>query len=98
MQPFFLLLQSARTLTQKACVNFVKKPIKAIWEKKKDLLVRMKRNVVFTALNAIEKSSRWHLDGCCSHRTTGNAQIFSNLKSFNGGNVTFGHGKTSPII
>jgi len=55
-------------------------------------------NVVLTTLNAVEKTSQWYLDSGCSQHMSGDKAIFTNLKLFSGGNVTFGDGKTSKIM
>lgn len=50
--------KSAPTFTQKTSVNYVKKLVKAIWVKKKDLSPRIKCSIVFTTSKAIEKYSK----------------------------------------
>ncbi|KAM7466661.1 hypothetical protein LguiB_014223 [Lonicera macranthoides] len=77
--------------------NFPKK-LKSIWVRKDELRPQLKCNVVLTALKAVEHSSQWYLDSGCSRHMSGDKNIFTSLKEFQGGNVTFGDGKNSKIV
>lgn len=78
--------------------NFTNKKVRAIWVKKDDLNSQLRCNVVLTYYNAFEHSSQWYLDSGCSRHMSGDNNIFTSLRNFQGGNVTFGDGKVGKII
>ncbi|KAM7466521.1 hypothetical protein LguiB_014083 [Lonicera macranthoides] len=78
--------------------NFQNKKIKAIWVRKDDLNSQLRCNVVLTAYKANENSSQWYLDSGCSRHMSGDRNIFTSLKNYQGGSVTFGDGKVAKIV